>query len=51
MESSAAILLIDKISEGYSSYFRRMINQYQNEIDPAETAKLRDQLVREVFGE
>ena len=51
MESSAAILLIQKISESYSRYFRRMMNRYQTETDPAETANLRDQLVREVFGE
>ena len=51
MDSSAAVLLIDKISEAYNRYFRRMMNRYQNETDPAGTVKLRDQLVREVFGE
>ena len=51
MDSSAAILLIEKISDAYSRYFHRMMNQYQNETGPAKTASLRDQLVREIFGE
>jgi len=51
MESSAAIMLIEKTREAYEHYLRWTMSRYQNSTDPAETVRLRDQLVREVFGE
>jgi hypothetical protein len=51
MESSAAVLLIEKICEAYDRYFRRTMSRYQNATDPGEAARLRDELVREVFGQ
>jgi hypothetical protein len=51
LETSAAVLLIDKICETYERHFRQMMQRCQNATDPSETAQLRDQLAREVFGE
>jgi hypothetical protein len=51
LESSAAVLLIDKIRETYDRYFRQVMQRYQNATDPVEAAQIRDELVREVFGE
>jgi hypothetical protein len=51
LDSSAAVLLIEKICEIYERHFRQLMQRYQNVTDPAEKAQLRDQLVREVFGE
>jgi|SRR5271166_5522918 len=51
LENSAAIQLIEKIREAYDRYFRWLMSRYQSSTDPAETARLRDQLVSEVFGE
>lgn len=51
LESSAAVLLIDKIREAYDRHFRRIMTRYQSATSPAEEAQLRDQLVREVFGD
>jgi hypothetical protein len=50
MESSAAVLLIEKIRVAYDCYFRQLMNRYQNVSDPGQAAQLRDELVREVFG-
>ena len=51
LHSSAAVLLIDKIRAAYDRYFRQIMDHYQNVTGPADTARLRDRLVREVFGE
>ncbi len=51
MDSSAAVLLIEGIREAYDRYIRRVMDAYQDATNPAQTAHLRDQLVREVFGE
>ena len=51
LESSSAVSLIEKGSEAYRRYFRELMTRYQNTKDPSETARLRDLLVREVFGE
>jgi hypothetical protein len=51
LENSAAIQLIEKIREAYDRYFRWLMSRYQSSTDPAETTRLRDQLVSEVFGE
>jgi hypothetical protein len=50
-ESSAAVLLIDKITEAYEGHLRQIMNRYQSATSHAEEAQLRHQLVREVFGE
>jgi len=51
MELSAAVLLIDRIREAFDRYLRRIMHHYQNDTDSAHVDELRDQLVREVFGE
>src|SRR5712692_6507411 len=51
LESSSAVALIDKAVEVYRARFRELMTRYQQTSDPAEAARLRDQLVREVFGE
>ena len=51
LESSAAVLLIEKIREAYDRHFRQIMQHYQNAANPAEAEQLRDQVVREVFGE
>lgn len=51
LESSSAVALIDKVAEVYRRQFRDLMTAYQNSIDSAEAIRLRDQLVREVFGE
>ena len=51
LDTSAAVLLIEKIRESYDEHFRLMMNQYQNSLDSAESTRLRDQLIHEVFGE
>lgn len=51
LESSSAASLIGKIVENYERYFRELMTRYQNAQEPAEKDKLRDALVREVFGE
>jgi hypothetical protein len=50
-ESSAAVLLIDKITEAYERHLRQVMSRYQSATSHAEEAQLRDRLVREVFGE
>jgi hypothetical protein len=50
-ESSAAVLLIGKICEAYERHLRWTMDRYQNATNPTEEARLRDELVREVFGE
>ena len=48
--SSAAVALIEKITDIYPRYFRDLMSRYQKTSDPLEAMYLRDQLVREVFG-
>jgi hypothetical protein len=50
LNSSAAVSLIEKICESYQRYFRDLMSRYQVAGDPAESMRLRDQLVQEVFG-
>jgi hypothetical protein len=38
MESSAAVLLIEKIRVAYDCYFRQLMNRYQNVSDPGQAA-------------
>jgi hypothetical protein len=49
--TSSAVSLIEKIAEAYRRHFRDLMTRYQDTKDPAETARLRDRLVGEVFGE
>ena len=51
LDSSAALLLIEKISEAYQLYFRELMSRYQDATSPAEVTQLRDRLVHEIFGE
>jgi hypothetical protein len=51
LDSSAALLLIEKISEAYQRYFRELMSRYQDATSPAEITQLRDRLVHETFGE
>jgi hypothetical protein len=51
LESSAAVLLIDRICQAYERHLRAIMTRYQSTTGLAESAQLRDQLVREVFGE
>ena len=50
LESSSAVALIEKVAEVYRAHFRELMTRYQQTSDPTESARLRDQLVREVFG-
>jgi hypothetical protein len=51
LESSAAVLLIDRVCEAYERHLRGIMARYQSTTGLAESAQLRDQLVRDVFGE
>jgi len=51
LDSSAASLLIDEIRDAYQRYFRQMMSRYQEATEAPEMTRLRDELVREVFGE
>jgi len=51
IESSAAVQLIEKTREAYERHLRRLMNSYQDSRNPAEVTRLRDQIVREIFGE
>jgi hypothetical protein len=51
IESSAAIQLIEKIREANERHLRRLMSSYQDSSNPAEVTRLRDQIVREIFGE
>ena len=51
LEGSSAVALIEKITEAYRHYFRDLMTCYQNTNNPSEMIRLRDQLVREVFGQ
>ena len=51
IESSAAVQLIEQIREAYERHLRRLMNSYQDSSNPAEAARLRDQIVRQIFGE
>jgi hypothetical protein len=51
LEAPSSICLIEKISEAYRRHFRALMTRYQNASDSTEMTQLRDQLVREVFGE
>ena len=48
--SSSAVLRIDTVGRAYNRYFRETMDRYQNATDPSESARLRDELVRAVFG-
>jgi hypothetical protein len=50
IESSAAISLIEKVSDVYRRRFRDLMTRYQTTKNPSETVRLRDEIVREVFG-
>ena len=50
LESSTAVALIEKVAEVNRAHFRELMTRYQHTNDPAEGARLRDQLVRDVFG-
>ena len=50
LESSAAVLLIDRIRDAYERHVRRIMDRYQGTASTSEAAQLRDQLVREIFG-
>ena len=50
LHSSAALSLINRITDAYQVYFTDLMNRYQNTNDPSEEVRLRDQLVKEVFG-
>jgi len=51
MEASAAESLIVRLAESYNRYFRELMTHYQETSDAPEATRLRDQIVREVFGE
>jgi hypothetical protein len=51
LEASSAASLIEKVTEAYHRHFRDLMNRYQSSNDPGETTRIRDQLVREIFGE
>ncbi len=51
LEAPSSVCLIEKISEAYRRHFRALMTRYQNASDSTEVTQLRDQLVREVFGE
>ena len=51
LEASSAAFLIDKVTEAYHRHFRDLMNRYQNANDRDEATQIRDQLVREIFGE
>jgi len=50
-KTSSAMSLIEKIADAYHRHFRHLMTHYQDTKDPSETIRLRDRLVREVFGE
>jgi hypothetical protein len=51
LESSPAVLLIDRIRDAYERHVRRIMDRYQGTASASEAAQLRDQLVREIFGQ
>jgi len=51
LESSAAVLLIDRIRDAYDRHVREIMDRYQGTTTSAEASQLRDQLVREIFGQ
>ncbi len=51
LEASSAISLIEKVTEAYHRHFRELMSRYQSTSDQAEGARLRDQLVQEIFGQ
>lgn len=50
LNSCAAVSLIERITDVYRVYFRDLMNRYQSTDDPSEAVRLRDQLVKEIFG-
>lgn len=48
--SSSAVSFIEKVIEVYQRHFRDLMTHYQNTSDQGEATRLRDQLVKEVFG-
>jgi hypothetical protein len=50
LDTSAALLLIEKISEAYECHSCEIMSRYQKTTSPAEGTQLRDQLVHEIFG-
>ena len=51
LETSSAVSLIEKATEAYHRHFRGLMNRYQSAKDRDAATQLRDQLVREIFGE
>jgi len=51
LETSSAVSLIEKVTEAYHRHFRDLMNRYQSAKDRDAATQLRDQLVREIFGE
>jgi len=49
LESSAAVLLIERICQAYERHLRGIMTRYQSTTGLAESAQLRDQLVGEFF--
>jgi len=50
VESSSAVSFIEKVVEIYQRHFRDLMTRYQNTKDQSEANRLRDQVVKEVFG-
>ena len=50
LEFSSAVSLIERVTDAYSRHFRDLMSRYQDTVDPAESSRLRDRLVREIFG-
>ena len=50
LHDSSASVLIQRISESYDHYLRNTMDRYQATGDSEEAGRLRDQLVKEVFG-
>jgi hypothetical protein len=51
LETSSAVSLIEKVTEAYHRHFRDLMNRYQSAEDRDEATQIRDQFVREIFGE
>ena len=49
LETSSAPSLSEKVAEANRRHFRELMSRYQDATDEAESTRLRDQLVEEIF--
>jgi hypothetical protein len=51
LDATSAASLIEKVTEAHNRHFRALMTSYQSASNRDEVTRLRDELVRELFGE